>query len=570
MILEFKQQQNAEATGVGDEPAAEAETEQTMETQDLLNKITRWQKGANTVTVAISEAFQHLEAQNWHPDALYGHAHFLFDTLQSSKEVAEDVFGYGADRKRANKNPFQSNTVERFWQSSLERLRLPNEEWTRVLPNEQDYEATYNDQPSRVPFVFRNEKAGTTVKAFKALAAKKHQTGLAGGSQGLNWRKQSGGTLGVEQDSRFDLESDIRPASNLADYKSVGSLIVLKAARVRHFQDVAGFWASELMQQGRVFLEQASGDFFLSLGTYGGGGLGWALKVVGDGDRYFQLSDSHEITQKDAALKLQSFATNILSGVAIPREEEFLGVPTKVCIPSNMPQLFDQPCVLLERTGEPEPLVKFFLLHGCAQDLSTDCDVLKQLLFMNKLTATCYKEKKAGKQHLGKKVNFSAGSEENEVQQEWFKPYLHDVLSKLGGEEDFREFEDLQNNANEMLRAEFIYSRVGGSKQKASRWTPVCIKDLRPPGSVLVWQTPMHAFQGYYPLPESERAKAKAAAAKASSRKRRVQTHVSTSRSYGERRTQLSALTSVVQWLWKAHEKAGEETCLVYTLLAVC
>ena len=67
-------------------------------------------------------------------------------------------------------------------------------------------------------------------------------------------------------------------------------------------------------------------------------------------------------------------------------------------IPSNMPQLFDQPCVLLERTGEPEPLVKFFLLHGCAQDLSTDCDVLKQLLFMNDLTATCYKEKKAGRQ----------------------------------------------------------------------------------------------------------------------------------------------------------------------------
>ena len=133
-------------------------------------------------TLCLQEAFRHLEAHRWHPDALYGHAYFLFDTLQSSKEVAEDVFGYGSDRKRSNKNPFLSNTVERFWESSLMRIRLPQEEWTPVTPQEEDYEATWSDPPSRVPFVFRSDKAGTTVRAFKAAAAKKHQTGLTGGS----------------------------------------------------------------------------------------------------------------------------------------------------------------------------------------------------------------------------------------------------------------------------------------------------------------------------------------------------------------------------------------------------
>lgn len=147
------------------------------------------------------------------------------------------------------------------------------------------------------------------------------------------------------------------------------------------------------------------------------------------------------------------------------------------------------------------------------------------------------------------------------LDKEWTKAYMHDVLQKLAEEDDFREFEDLKLQADEALRQEFILSRVGSSKAKASFWTPKCVKDLRPIGTTLVWQQAMKAYQAYYPIPQDVRdvAAEKAKASKSSTRKRRVQTHWSRSRTYGERRSQLDALKWCVKWLWQTYKKQGGE-----------
>ena len=149
----------------------------------------------------------------------------------------------------------------------------------------------------------------------------------------------------------------------------------------------------------------------------------------------------------------------------------------------------------------------------------------------------------------------------NTLDKEWNQAYMHDVLKKLAEEEDFRDFEDLKHQADEAVRQEFILSRVGVSKAKATFWTPKCVKELRPNGTTLVWQQAMKAYQAYYPIPQDVRdATAEKAKASKSSRKRRVQTHWSRSRTYGERRSQVDALKWCVKWLWQTHQKQGFES----------
>lgn len=138
---------------------------------------------------------------------------------------------------------------------------------------------------------------------------------------------------------------------------------------------------------------------------------------------------------------------------------------------------------------------------------------------------------------------------------------MHDVLSKLSNEDDHKEFEDLKLRADEKLREDFVYSRVGASRTKAAFWTPRAIKRLKPEGSVLVWQFAMKSYQGYYTIPEELRQKAAVEKAQAKPKqKRRIQTHWSRSRTYGEKRSQLDALLWIVKWLWQTHKKQGHDT----------
>lgn len=144
--------------------------------------------------------------------------------------------------------------------------------------------------------------------------------------------------------------------------------------------------------------------------------------------------------------------------------------------------------------------------------------------------------------------------------------YLAGVLGKLEHEEDGNEFVRLKEAIDEHQRTEFVLSRVGHARAKAARLTPRHIKNLKPPthGCVLTWQPTCFSFQGYFPIPETERKeaadKAKAVPKKRATRK--IQTHWSRSRSYKEKRTKLEALTWVVKWLWKKHQESGGETSI--------
>ena len=143
--------------------------------------------------------------------------------------------------------------------------------------------------------------------------------------------------------------------------------------------------------------------------------------------------------------------------------------------------------------------------------------------------------------------------------------YLADVLDKLGGEDDAKEFETLKNQFDEQRRIDFILSRVGWSRAKAAHFTPRILKALKPPDTVLTWQSASFSFQGYYPIPKALIAKAEQELKEKQEKRKgkgrgktsKVQTHWARSRNYKEKRTKLEALTWIVEWLWKTHKTHG-------------
>jgi len=105
---------------------------------------------------------------------LYQHFYRLFDTLSSSKEVCEDAFGFGADSKRKNKNPFKAQSVERFWFVAQRQTRLPKDQFPRVEPHVQDFEATVNQPHNKGMFVAGGlSQKSITLDAFKLASCRK-------------------------------------------------------------------------------------------------------------------------------------------------------------------------------------------------------------------------------------------------------------------------------------------------------------------------------------------------------------------------------------------------------------
>ena len=140
--------------------------------------------------------------------------------------------------------------------------------------------------------------------------------------------------------------------------------------------------------------------------------------------------------------------------------------------------------------------------------------------------------------------------------------FLHDVLQELRTAEDAKEFNQLREEIEDEVRQQFVISRTGLSRQQAEHWTPVCLKNLRPAGSVLCWQPAQFAFQGYYPKQSKGDAQEVQAKPKKKQSKRDRRGHFhSVSRSYAQKRTMLSALKEVVSFLWKHHGKAGKASC---------
>eukprot|EP00435_Cladocopium_sp_Y103_P063062 s13_g24.t1 len=349
---------------------------------------------------------------------------------------------------------------------------------------------------------------------------------------------------------------DVKPASNHADFKSVSAMVVLRVAHVHNFANAGGFWVTRLMDAPNIYLEKITGTYFVSFGVHGDAGMSW--EVTPFGDAFFSLTPLSEIGNKGSARRLQFFCTrNLWHPGLTDNEEDYAGVPTRVCLPWEVPSDSEGRGIVLRRTGEDESLFRFWARFG----RRAENDKLVGLLKMVSL-ATGDERKKLVLKWFPDKV--TSRGEAGQSKKVFSASYLGAVLGQLEGEEDAREFEALKTQIEEEKRIEFIVSRVGWSRSKASHFTPKAVKALRPPDTVLTWQSASYSFQGYFPIPEALRAgasaKGKAKAepkGKAKARAKRVQTHWARSRNYKTKRSKLEALTWIVDWLWRTHGKHG-------------
>ena len=122
---------------------------------------------------------------------------------------------------------------------------------------------------------------------------------------------------------------------------------------------------------------------------------------------------------------------------------------------------------------------------------------------------------------------------------------------------------------------QLVLERTGFSRASAAQFTPASIKGLRPPvdGCYLVWQLAQECFQAYYPIPLALR-KPEGRRTKRSKKSRSsVPTHWSRTRKYGQvrskTRSQQTALTMVVHFLWKCFADHGDGDLLSYPCMAL-
>ena len=138
--------------------------------------------------------------------------------------------------------------------------------------------------------------------------------------------------------------------------------------------------------------------------------------------------------------------------------------------------------------------------------------------------------------------------------------YKHDIRTHANTQSS----QDLYKTCMDEYRQQLVLERTGFSRESAAQFTPASIKGLRPPvdGCYLVWQLAQECFQAYYPIPLAQR-KPEGRKTKRSKKSRSsVPTHWSRTRKYGQvrskTRSQQTALTMVVHFLWKCFADHGE------------
>ena len=128
----------------------------------------------------------------------------------------------------------------------------------------------------------------------------------------------------------------VKPASQLSDFRSVAALAALRACQGTNFQNLGGCWVTRLMNATWVFQERLTGRLFISFGVYGDASLLWEISAFGEEDRFFRLSLPETEPCDSARQHLQFICTSDLWHPGSEQiEEEFEGVPTKVCFLEN-------------------------------------------------------------------------------------------------------------------------------------------------------------------------------------------------------------------------------------------
>ena len=124
--------------------------------------------------------------------------------------------------------------------------------------------------------------------------------------------------------------------------------------------------------------------------------------------------------------------------------------------------------------------------------------------------------------------------------------------------------QDLYKTCMDEYRQQLVLERTGFSRESAAQFTPASIKGLRPPvdGCYLVWQLAQECFQAYYPIPLALRKEESRKTKRSKKSRSSVPTHWSRTRKYGQvrskTRSQQTALTMVVHFLWKCFADHGE------------
>ena len=123
----------------------------------------------------VKELWEHAKRWNWDYAAIHAHIFRLCDSLVSSKECVEDLFGKGADLKRSNKNPFKAGSTERFHFNNSHWIRLPGDEWPKMMI-ERDDVTTVQNQPRRTHVnLGTSAPNGLVLKTLRAAALKKRK-----------------------------------------------------------------------------------------------------------------------------------------------------------------------------------------------------------------------------------------------------------------------------------------------------------------------------------------------------------------------------------------------------------
>ena len=77
-------------------------------------------------------------------------------------------------------------------------------------------------------------------------------------------------------------EKDFKPGGQPADFPSVSVMMALRSTASSDFKGLKQCWLGTLLQEGLLFREKSTGNFYLSLGHVLQGLWLWKVSVVAD------------------------------------------------------------------------------------------------------------------------------------------------------------------------------------------------------------------------------------------------------------------------------------------------
>ena len=123
----------------------------------------------------IQEMWDHCAANAWSIHAMFDHVYRLSDTLASTKECIEDLFGAGSDLRRTNKNPWKCSTVERLHHLASYWTRLKESSWPKLKICMGDFTSTRRERCKRYVNIGTYAPMSNTLQVVRLSGIEKRQ-----------------------------------------------------------------------------------------------------------------------------------------------------------------------------------------------------------------------------------------------------------------------------------------------------------------------------------------------------------------------------------------------------------